>query len=60
MLSAAQCIAKAEELSDQADCPENELVRRLKLLVMAHAWLDVSAQAEWQNARPLSPTYRIQ
>lgn len=48
MFSAAECLAKAAELSQRADDPACAALRPL-MLEMARSWLDVSRMAEWQD-----------
>lgn len=49
MLSAAECLAKAAELSLLAESAQDTTVR-CALLVMAETWLDVARTAERQDA----------
>jgi hypothetical protein len=49
MLSAAECLAKAAELSQRAEGAHDPALRR-RLLAKAETWLDVARTAEWQDA----------
>jgi hypothetical protein len=59
MLSATECIAKADELSKLADHPLSAPVRS-ELLSMARSWLEVARVAEQQDALGDLRTHRVQ
>lgn len=58
MLSAAECLAKAADLSRRAESAHDPVLRR-SLLVMAETWLDVARTAEWQDTYVDSSTIRF-
>jgi hypothetical protein len=59
MRSAAECISKAEELSEIADSIFDADARTL-VLTLAELWLDLSEQAQWQDSSSPVRAYRVQ
>lgn len=58
MRTAEECRAKARGLSDDAElamAPE----LKANLLSMSRTWAELALQADWQDAHPLSKTYRF-
>jgi hypothetical protein len=58
MRSAAECIFKAQELSEFAETLFNPDARAL-VLTMAELWLELSAQAQLQDSCAPARTHRV-